>query len=354
MAEDLRMDSHKLIFHPLRVSEWLNGKDIYPLTVEVSPAGTCNHRCIFCGLDYLGYKSRFLDKDLIIANLEEMYSKGVKAIVVAGEGEPLLNPDTPTIINRGRAMGLDMGMASNGVFFTRQLARQCLPSLSWIRFSVNAANPDIYRMVHRGKEGDFSKVLQNIADAVEVKKSLNLNTTIGVQLVLLPENNQELLAFAVRLKDMGIDYFAIKPFSQHPQSHSSINPDFDYAACLEMEEQFETINSSEFLVIFRTDSMRKLSHNRNYKRCLGIPFWAYIDANAKVWPCLAYIGKADFCLGDLKQKSFASIWESDHAKELLQKISQMDIGACRELCRLDSINEYLHQLVNPGAHVNFI
>ena len=43
MAENIRMDSHKLIYHPDAVSRWLKGENIYPIEIEISPSGTCNH-----------------------------------------------------------------------------------------------------------------------------------------------------------------------------------------------------------------------------------------------------------------------------------------------------------------------
>jgi len=57
MARDIdefRVDSHKLIYHPERVSQWLNGEIIYPLFCEVGPASACNSRCYFCAFDYVG------------------------------------------------------------------------------------------------------------------------------------------------------------------------------------------------------------------------------------------------------------------------------------------------------------
>ena len=59
MSDKIRMDSHKLIFHPERICAWLNGEKIYPIEVEIAPSGACNHRCVFCALDYIGYKPNY-------------------------------------------------------------------------------------------------------------------------------------------------------------------------------------------------------------------------------------------------------------------------------------------------------
>ena len=64
---DFRIDSHKLLFHPRRVADWLEGKPIAPLYLEVSPSGMCNHRCRFCGMDYVGYPQRRLPGELFRA-----------------------------------------------------------------------------------------------------------------------------------------------------------------------------------------------------------------------------------------------------------------------------------------------
>ncbi len=354
MLEDLRIDSHKLIFHPQRVCDWLDGKNIYPLTVEIAPAGTCNHRCIFCGLDFMGYKPHFLDKNLIIANLAQMQAKGVKAIVLAGEGEPLLNRHTPEIVTRSREIGLDVSMSTNGVLFTREVAQECLPSLTWLRFSVNASNPENYRLVHSSRSGDFNQVMQNLGEAVEIKRSNNLRTTIGVQLVLLPENSQGLVAFAEKLKEIGVDYFSIKPFSQHPQSICSLDQGFDYEEYFDLSARLTELATEEFQIIFRIHAMKKLKNARQYQRCLGLPFFAYIDSQANIFPCVVFLGKDDFSFGNLKEHDFATIWEGERRHKLMEYLNQMDVSSCRELCRLDEINLYLDRLKYPGAHVNFI
>ena len=53
-ANSYNIDGHKLNLHPERVSRWLQGESIYPIYMEFSPSGTCNHRCVFCSMDFMG------------------------------------------------------------------------------------------------------------------------------------------------------------------------------------------------------------------------------------------------------------------------------------------------------------
>ncbi len=354
MEDDLRIDSHKLIYHPARVAKWLQKGDVYPLTVEISPSGACNYRCVFCAFDYLNYEPELMGNDIMIDALKEMHDNDVKSIVVCGEGEPLLNKNTPDIINYTKNIGMDVGISTNGILFTPELANYCLKSLTWIRVSLNAGSDENHQKIHKSKAGDYEKILSNLKNAVEIKKSNALKTTIGVQLLLIPDNFNEVYVLANQLKEIGVDYFTVKPFSKHPQSNSCIDEGFDYKNYLEMENKLNQLRTKEFNIIFRSTSMKKLNNDRKYQHCLGLPFWAYIDAKANIWGCIAYIGDDLFCYGSLKENSFKEIWQGPKRQAVLEYVANMKLDACRELCRLDEINSYLHDLKNPKGHVNFI
>ena len=155
------------------------------------------------------------------------------------------------------------------------------------------------------------------------------------------------------LRKIGVDYFTIKPFSQHPQSKQILQ--VDYQEMLELENEIGGLQTDNFKIYFRAHSMQKLKCKRGYNHCWALPFMVYIDAKGNLWPCIAFMGRDELKYGNLYEASFCEIWEGAHRKEVVDYFMQMDLEKnCRELCRLDEMNKYLHNLKNPGEHVNFI
>lgn len=353
MAENIRMDSHKLVYHPETVARWLKGENIYPIEIEVGLTNACNHRCIFCAVDYTGYKPNQIDSQILIKNLEELAPKGVKSIIYAGEGEPLLHREASNIINRTKHFGIDAAMSTNGVLLSPEFSRECLKSLTWVRFSVAGITNATYDKIQQGKPGDLAKVLSNIESAVKVKQEQKLQTTLGVQLLLLPDNKNEIVQMGKELKNIGIDYFTIKPFSQHPQSQHILQ--VDYREMMELEKEVQELQTDNFKVYFRAHSMKKLECKRGYEHCWALPFMVYMDAKGNLWPCIAFMGNEELKYGNINENSFVEIWEGDYRKKIVDYFMHLDLEKnCRKLCRLDEMNRYLEELKHPGEHVNFI
>ena len=353
MANNIRMDSHKLIYHPETVSRWMSGENIYPIEVEISPSGACNHRCVFCAVDYIGYQPSFLDKNVILRDIEQMGGKGLKSVICSGEGEPLLNKNMPDIANGIKAYGVDIAMSTNGVLFTKDKAKECLGAFSWIRFSVASMDTSSYDRIQRGKQGDLERVKTNLSDAVQIKKEKKLKTTLGVQCLLLPDNMAQLPNMAKQLREIGVDYLTIKPYSQHLHSENTFQ--IDYNAMLELEEELKGYETEEFSVFFRANAMKKMHQVKCYRQCYGLPFMTHIDAKGNVWPCIAHIGTEAFCYGNIYDQTFEEIWEGSKRRKITDQLNALDVNkVCREACRLDEINKYLNELKHPGEHVNFI
>lgn len=357
------------MYHPERVSEWAKTGDCAPIYLEVGPTNRCNHRCIFCALDWLQRGGSDLSKEVLLPNLENMAQSGVKSLMFAGEGEPLLNKNTPKFIEYAHQKGIDVSMTTNGVFFTPQVADKSMPSLSWVRFSVDAGTSEVYSKLHGTRESDFYKVIANIKYAAEIKRKNKLNTSIDVQFLLLPENDKisngthEALKLAELVKDAGAKDLQIKPYSHHPLSKNTA--EIKYQEHFSLEKELEKLNSDSFKIIFRKNTMERLENEVDYKNCLGLPFFALIDSNGNVIPCNMFYNNPEFTYGNINEQLFSQIWASDKRKEVVKRLAERGTSECRRGCRLDVINRYLERvkrgeikLEDPlgtrPPHVNFI
>jgi len=346
------IDSHKLHFHPERVAqwnaasregEWALARDIYPIYVEISPVGACNHRCTFCAVDYIGYTSDQLDGAVLRERLREMAKLGVKSVMFAGEGEPLLHKETNTNVIAGYAARLDMAFTTNGVLLHK--LRE-INLCKWVRISLNAGKRDTYAAVHRTKAADFDTVLRNIKDAVKRKGTCDL----GVQCVVLPENVSEIETLYKLCDDIGVDYLIAKPYSQHKKSetheYEGKRPWSDFLSFKSERGHCEFIYRAETAATTRIP----------YDKCHATPsFWAYVMANGDVYSCSAYLLDDRFKMGNINDATFKSVWQSEKRRLNWEFVREgLDIHECRVNCRMDKVKRYLTELVAMEHDKNFI
>ncbi|MFH1618727.1 MAG: radical SAM protein [bacterium] len=143
----------KIFAHPERITEWLRTGLSRPVTFELDIANTCNHACPYCfGFHPRRNRVRMKPED-IRRILKEIVSAGGKAVTFTGGGEPLTHPYAPEALEFAGGLGLDTALITNGELLCLRSRKSVLRSCSWVRISLDAANPDTFRAAHgRGKE----------------------------------------------------------------------------------------------------------------------------------------------------------------------------------------------------------
>ncbi len=123
-------NSNKLIAHTDRWRLIKKGEPIpQPVLVTVDPINRCNFRSKWCNADYvLNKNNQMLSKDTLL-DIGDFLSewkngiseKGVRAVCIAGGGEPLLNPHTAEFIDRCSELGIQTGVVTNGTLIDKFL-----------------------------------------------------------------------------------------------------------------------------------------------------------------------------------------------------------------------------------------
>ena len=367
-----KIDSHKTSFHvqqvgvienyyhnPLSHTAHSAFKELHPIYVEISPIGACNHRCNFCAVDYIGYKPRKLDTSSLKKSLTRMGENGVKSVMYAGEGEPLLHKDIAEIVNHTKLSGIDAAFTTNAVNLNECFLDQCGKDISWIKVSFNGGDSKTYSKIHGTQESDFYKVVNNLKMANEWRIRNRSNLVIGLQSVLLPDNADSMENLVLLAKEIGLDYVVVKPYSQHSFSETRVYQNLDYSPYMVAMSQLTRHNTPNFSVVIRENTIKNWAakNDGRYCKCLATPsLWAYIMSDGSVYSCSAYLLDDRFLLGNIHVNDFSDIWVSDRRMEHYRFVTQeLDISSCRVNCRMDQVNRYLDNVINKTVdHVNFI
>ena len=107
-----------------------------PIELTLAPTDRCNLNCSFCSV-----KNREMDEldfeELKLA-LVDLYTLGLKSVVLSGGGEPILYPYINELISFIKVLDMDVGLITNGINLNKKITIESLQQLTWIRISLNS------------------------------------------------------------------------------------------------------------------------------------------------------------------------------------------------------------------------
>ncbi len=350
-----QFNSSKILNHPKRISEWLETGNTSPITYELDLTNNCNSECPYC----FGFKDRTkykisLDKKFIFDILSQIKKFNGKAVTFTGGGEPLMNSNINDAIKYAKKIGLDVGVITNGILLNISIGETILKNATWLRVSLDAATPEIYKKSHGLNSDFFYKVCENIKNITSLKKKLHSSTTVGIGFLTFKESSPDIIKFAKLGKKLGVDYSQFRPlltsYGYKKKSYERTNSKIiskKITKALELSsEGYDVLYSKH-----KYDTELYEKNLRNYDKCHGHHFAAVISADKKMYLCCHLRGVQKYCIGDLSKHSLKQIWLSEHRKNIFENI---DFKDCPYLCRCDSFNTILWNIKQQKNHINFL
>jgi len=323
------------------IREYLGGAEnleSYPRVVYIETANTCNLACPMCpvvmGVDGFVGDEKFFDYDLLHM-MEDFISCAERCVMSAG-GEPLLHPRFIDMVKFVKSRGATVVFNTNATVMdikkSRALVELGVDSMS---FSVDAADPDIYRKIRIG--GDLEKVKENIKNLARARReAASEKPYLNLQMTLMKANLPDIPGVLELAADLGIGHVVIEPLSP------VFSGDAGYAEFVrENEAPLEEALPSVRVAKGRAEELG-LSFSSHYLVMAGDEHRPSVEnlkcpqpwinfgvrADGRVFPCC---GTSE-TMGNINRTAPADIWNGEGYKLLRRGFAEHESPSLCRLC----------------------
>ena len=175
-----------------------------------------------------------------------------------------------------------------------------------------------------------------------------------MQMVLMPQDEDQIIPLAKLGKELRPDYAIIK--------HCSDNEDGDLGIDYEAYEKLygklkeaESYSDKDYKVVIKWSKIGDKG-TRSYQRCYGAPFMLQISGSGLIAPCGMLFNDRykKFHIGNITETRFKDIWNSDRYWEVMRYLSSPEFNAqkmCGSLCLQHKVNETLDKYVKGEGEI---
>lgn len=295
-----------------KISDLKKGKIGYPLVIDFDPTTACNLACKHCISSRMLNKKEF-SKEQLLKLANEFIEIGVKAIILTGGGEPLMNKNISDFILALKRGNIKVGLVTNGILISQHV--DSLQYIDWIRVSVDAATDDTF----------YKLKLRHAFDTIiNGMKILNIKKKGAVGYSFLIVNNDEvsnvheIYNAAVIAKEIGCDYFELK--NKFDESHRNIMlPSEKMNEIIEQLNKIKELEDDKFKIYTNYNVKNIILENGNLdQKCnqCYVSNLRTVITSSGAYLCSYHRGNESKKYGDVINNSFSEIWMSDNRKSL--------------------------------------
>lgn len=182
-----------------------------PNSLVIEATNRCQMNCIMCPREAMASTLQDMPLDLFKKIIDQT-ADFIEYVDFALRGEPLLNRDIYAMINYAKTKGIYTGLQTNGLLLTKENCETLLASgLDYLAISLEAVSEKTYDKIR--KQGCFKEVMTNTKNFIEMNNISKKPIIIIAQMIDMPENHEETVAFKASWKGYKHVLTRIKPLS---------------------------------------------------------------------------------------------------------------------------------------------
>lgn len=285
-----------------------------PYSISIEPTTSCNLRCPECpsGQRKFSRPTGMLSMETYKKIIDSTF-KDLIYIILYFQGEPYLNNNFFDFIKYAKKKNIYTATSTNAHFLNNDFAKKTVESgLDNLIISLDGIDQQSYSAYRNG--GQFEKVVDGIKNIVSLKKELKSSKPyIIVQFLVLKTNENDIEEIKKLSKELEVDELQLKTAQFY---------DFcDGNPLMPKNSKYCRYKKTEAGYVIK---------NKLFDRCYRMWSSCVFTWDGNVIPC-CFDKDADYCFGNIKDKSFENIWTNDKYYDFRRKIlkSRKSIDICR-------------------------
>jgi len=360
----------KLFQHLDKVAEWQEkGYASAPVIIDLDLTDHCNHHCPACIYKFTNTEKIYIPTEKAREILTDAAQMGSKAVTFAGGGDPTMHPDFEKLILHSKEAGLEAALFSNCYEMNDSLIETIVRECTWMRVSLDADGPEIYKKTHAMGEEEFNQAIGNVRKITSRARETGSDLRVGICYLMGPHTVKGIYTGAKLAKDLGAQEIRFRPFFnfEDRREGTAITRLMDIQVkkgrdrneqVKEIREQLaraEELRDDGFSVSYPDYRVAALEGKgpRGFSTCYYPQFSASITADMKLYPCCPLKSIPEYEIGDLSNASFREVWNSDKRRKVHEMV---DFKSCPNPCQFHN-----HALLLSGIkqaekseHKNFL
>jgi radical SAM protein with 4Fe4S-binding SPASM domain len=326
-----------------------------PWHVEIQPTSRCMRKCVFCSHTLRNRRGGELLRSEVFGLLEEWRKWQPKKISFSGGGEPLewQSGNLADVIEQAAQIA-NVSLTTNGDRLwsdhENTLSKECLqilPHCDSILLNVPAVEQASFKkqVVGGASWSTTERLLRTLINLKQTVWSVWRGKSVELRCAVIVNtmNVDDLVHIDATLNDWGIDqiYFKrLKAFEKRDLEPITV----------EVEDLVRRLQATDQLTW--SSNLRRFWTDLTTGTEPGGPCWmtrlgfgAIIDPLGEVYLCTPTVGKEEFSIGNVREKSFHELWVSSRRREVLHKLGAMsESNECPEECRYHRYNQMINYI----------